>query len=259
MGVNWGEKALRAQAQFYDGMTQWMKIHWEEAAFVEMQPSYERPRTSRSVVGGFETVEIAVGKEAIRCLQYERGRGQPGHSNRMTWQQCTRAAGQGTIHEGVGLCYMHDGWRGRGLAQGAILTAMAYGDELNITPWQALLWQVRMLANQVAFCQEMVIAGEAEHGKESLLPGGKTFEWVDMLEKRGDRLAKVSTMAISAGVARMMAQQLDLEVQIMYKSANAALDSVPGMTQAMRERALEVMASTAQQLEAAAVMQDGMV
>lgn len=257
--MNWGEKALKAQERFYDGMSQWMKIHWEEAAFVEMQPAYERPQTDRLSIGGFETVEVPVGKDAIRCLQYERGRGQLGHSNRMTWRQCHRAAGQGTEHEGVGLCYMHDGWRGRGLAQGAILMAMAYGDELNVTPWQALLQQVRMLANQVAYAQTKVLEGERVYGAESLLSGGKTFEWVEMLEKRGDRLAKVSSMAINAGVAKMMAQQLELEAQIMYKSVNAALDVIPGMTQDMRDRAMAIMADTARQLEAAALEQDGMV
>lgn len=257
--MNWAARALAEQERFYGGMTQWMKIHWEEAAFVEMQPYYERPETYRLEIGGHETAEVPVGKDAIRCLQYEAGPAQRGHSNRRSWIQCSRAAGQGTDHEGVGLCYMHDGWRGRGLAQGAILMAMAYGDELNVTPWQALLQQVRSLANQVAYCQQKVIEGEAEHGAESLLPGGKTYEWVTMLESRGDRLAKVSKMTIDAGVAKMMAYQLDLEAKIMYQSANAALDSIPGMTQATRERALEIMASTARQLEASAMDQDVMV
>lgn len=254
--MNWGERALLEQEKFYSGMTQWMRIHWEEAAFVEMQPHYERPQTYRLEVGGYATAEIPVGKDAIRCIQYERGRGQSGHSNRMTWQQCHRAAGQGTEHEGVGLCYMHDGWRGRGLAQGAILMAMAYGDELNVTPWQALLQQVRMLANQVAYAQQKVIEGEKAYGAESLLPGGKTYEWVALLEARGDRLAKVSKMTIDAGVAKMIAYQLDLEAEIMYKAANAALDSLPGMTVEVRDRALAVMASTARQLEAAALDQN---
>lgn len=259
MGVNWAARSLAEQEKFYGGMTQWMRIHWEEAAFVEMQPTYERPETTTLDLGGFVTVEVPVGDKAIRCLQYEAGPAQRGHSNRRSWIQCKRAAGQGTDHEGVGLCYMHDGWRGRGLAQGAILMAMAYGDELNVTPWQALLQQVRSLANQVAYCQAKVIEGEKAHGAESLLPGGKTYEWVAMLESRGDRLAKVSKMTIDAGVAKMMATQLNLEAQIMYKSANAALDSVPGMTQDMRERALEIMANTARQLEAAAMEQDGVV
>lgn len=251
--MTWADDALARQEKFYSSMTQWMRTHWDEAEFMEMQPAYERPQTYRLDIGGFETAEIPVGKDAIRCVQYERGRGQPGHSNRMTWQQCHRAAGQGTVHEGVGLCYMHDGWRGRGLAQGAILTAMAYGDELNVTPWEALLQQVRMLANQVAYAQQKVIEGETAYGADSLLPGGKTAQWVEILEARGDRLAKVSKMTIDAGVAKMLAQQLDLEVQIMYKSVNAALDAIPGMTQDTRERALEIMADTARQLEAAAI------
>lgn len=251
--MNWGTQTLARQEKFYSGMTQWMRIHWNEAEFLEMQPHYERPQTERLSIGGFETAEVLVGTQGIRCIQYEAGPGQKGHSRRRTWEQCRRGAGQGTEHEGVGLCYMHDGWRGRGLAQGAILMAMAYGDELDVTPWQALLQQVRMLANQVGYCQAMVIEGERAYGAESLLPGGKTYEWVAMLEARGDRLAKVSSMAINAGVAKMMAQQLELEVQIMYKSVNAALDTIPGMNQDMRERALEIMASTARQLEAAAL------
>ena len=83
----------------------------------------------------------------------------------------------------------------------------------------------------------------------ALKPGGEAFEWVDMLEKRGDRLARVAKMAIDAGVAERLVRQVELEAELMLKSTLFALDAL-GMNEDDKERALELMSAKMLELEA---------
>lgn len=246
MVVNWAEKSLARREKVMNGMHGWLRTHWEEAEFEAMQPLYEAPATSRLEIGGYETVEVESG---LRCTHWETGPGIKGHSRKRTYVQCHRGAGQGTDHAGVGLCYMHDGARGRGKVQGAILMALAFGDELNCSPWEAMQQQIRLLANQVAWLQKRVNAGEAEGGDAAIKPGGIAWDWVVLLEARGDRLAKVAKMAIDAGLATRLVQQMELEAEGMYEAATAMLDSL-GLEGDQRELALAVMTRKLLEIEA---------
>src|SRR5688572_21071023 len=117
---------------------------------------------------------------------------------------CHRRAGYGTSHEGVGFCNRHGGYYGRGKNEGAILMAMLFAEEMKVTPWEALLSQVRLLANQVRWLTIRVQNAELEFGVDAIKPDGQAWHWVCLLEARGDRLAKVSKMAIDAGVAERL-------------------------------------------------------
>lgn len=250
--MDWAQRAEKERERVFRGMTPYQRIHWEEAQHELIQPLYEEPTVTRLDIGGYVTVEVATGAEGLRCTQWSAGKSVPGHSKKREWVQCRHGAGQATDHEGVGLCYMHDGHRGRGRAQGAIYMAHAYGDELGITPWEALLQQVRMLGGQVYWLQQRVLTAEREGGGEAALrPGGAGWDWVVMLEARGDRLAKVAKMAIDAGVAERLVQQMQLEGEIMFKGVTAGMDAVPGLTPESRELLLRVMSDTMKELEAA--------
>lgn len=244
---DWAAASLARREKAMAGMGIWLKKHWEEAEFEAMQPLYKAPRTWLRDIGGFLTVEVGT---ELGCVHWEEGPGIKGHSKKRQIVECHRGAGQGTDHAGVGLCYMHDGARGRGKVQGAILMALAFGDELNCSPWEAMQQQIRLLAGQVAWLQKRVNAAEEAGKDEAIRPGGAGWDWVVLLEARGDRLAKVAKMAIDAGLATRLVQQLELEAEGMYEAATALLDSL-GIEGDQREMALAMMTRKLLEIEAA--------
>lgn len=220
-------------------MTKRQRDYWEAADLQVAQPMYERPVTGLLDIGGFKTVEIL---EAGNCTFWFRPVGV------RKFIQCHRPAGYRTLHEGVGVCYIHRGNEGSGLVNGALLMAHAYAEELNVTPWEALLSQVRLLANQVEWLRTRVYNAEKEIGTDAIKPGGIAWEWVVLLEARGERLAKVSKMAIDSGVAERLVRQIELEAQAMFRAAIAALDAT-GIEGVQRELFLERMAGKLLEIE----------
>lgn len=220
----------------YAALSTRQRRYFDEAELATVQGDYEEPSV-RVDEAGICTIELG-----LICPGGE-------HRGAQGWIECRRGAGQNTDHEGVGLCSEHGGHRGKGRIVGTWLMANAYAQELNVTPWEALLQQVRMLAGQVAFLQEKVNRCEREFGVDALKPGGEAGEWVDMLEKRGDRLARVAKMAIDAGVAERLVRQVELEAELMLKSTLFALDAL-GMNEDDKERALELMSAKMLELEA---------
>jgi hypothetical protein len=219
------------------GLPTRLASYWEEAEWEEMQPDYVQPTVERDEWG---ILSVAPG---LVCPGYKE------HKIRAYGRvYCKRPAGTSTDHEGIGMCSLHGGNFGRHKTIGAILTAMAYADELHTTPWEALLQQVRMLANQVQWLSVRVRLAEETDGADALKPGGSGWDWVCLLEARGDRLAKVSKMAIDAGVATQLVQQVNLEAEGMYKAALAAF-MVLGIEGDQKELALEAMATELERLE----------
>jgi hypothetical protein len=230
------EDWLEAEA----AMTARQRKHWDEAELMEMQPDYEAPETGRVVIGGISAAEII---DYGNCVHW----GQKGPA--WPYEQCPRKAGARTDHEGVGLCWEHGGHTGKGKVQGAILMAHAYADELDVTPWEALLSQVRLLAAQVEWLKDKVQKAEFLRQEDALRPSDPDFHWVVMLEARGDRLAKVSKMAIDAGVAERLVRQVELEAAHMFTAALAGLEAA-GITGDQRDKMLETMAGKLLELEA---------
>lgn len=218
-----------------------LRSYWEDAMVQEVQSWYEAPRLRKDEQGILEVVE-----PFLIC----EGQVKIGKESAYGTKPCKRRAGQATGHDGVGLCAYCGGRSGKGEAIGAILMAMAYADELNISPWEALLQQVRLLANQVAWLRGQVAMREVIGGAEVLLPGGSAYEIVEMLERRGERLAKVSKMAIDAGVAERFIRQLDLEADLMVKAAMATFRDM-GLDEDASTKALAFMSTQLQALEAA--------
>lgn len=153
---------------------------------------------------------------------------------------CTRTAGEATTHPGVGMCRDHGGYFGRELQKGAILMALAYADEMNLSPWEAMLSQVRLLANQVAWLRARVYEAEKTYGVSGLRPGGEGWDWVAMLEARGDRLAKVAKMCLDAGIQQQLVAQIELEADNMMKAALSGMDAA-GLEGPAREKFLDAM------------------
>jgi hypothetical protein len=207
-----------------------LRGYWEDAQLQEMQPSYEGPSFTKDEWG---VLEVA---QAPLCPGFEQ------KYTSLPATLCTRPAGYLTHHEGVGMCFYHGGYFGRELKKGAILMALAYADEMNMSPWDALLSQCRLLANQVAWLRLRVYEAEKAYGAAGLRPGGEGFDWVMMLEARGDRLAKVAKMCLDAGIQERVVQQIEVESKIMVEGALAGLDALELEGDA-RDRFLDAMSS----------------
>lgn len=148
---------------------------------------------------------------------------------------------------------------------------------LDVTPWEGLLTAVRIAAGRVAFC-EAKLAGAwsdrqleppATGGEDSGSGGGdsgaagRTGEggqnlhyWVKQAELWHEKLARVSKLAIDAGVAERLVRQIEIEAQAMIMAANAGLDAA-GIEGHQREVLLRAMSTKLLELEAAEGSLDG--
>lgn len=208
-----------------------LRSYWEDAELEAMQPHYEGPVFVKDEWGILDIVQAAL------CAGFD----QP--YSTLPARMCQRTAGAGTSHPGVGRCWDHGGWFGRELQKGAIYMALAYADEMNISPWEAMLSQIRLLANQVAWLRARVYEVEKQYGAPGLRPGGEGWDWVAMLEARGDRLAKVSKMALDAGIQQQLVASIELEADNMMKAALAGMDAA-GLEGDARDKFLDTMSST---------------
>lgn len=168
---------------------------------------------------------------------------------------CQRNAGSGTGHPGVGPCSWHDRWFAAGT--GAWIVAHGFARELNVTPWEGLLTAVRIAAGRVAFIEHKL--GTAV-GDEELEVNGRLWHWVRQAELWHDKLAKISKLAIDAGVAERLVRQLELEAQLMLRATSLTFDEL-GLDPDTRQRALGIMSRNLLALEAEEVgaQPDGVV
>jgi hypothetical protein len=179
-------------------------------------------------------------------------------------RRCPRAAGQGTAHLGAGSCVAHGGAKRAGRATGAWLMAHAFGTELDINPWDALLKAVRIAAGKVAYIEWVLSRAQSDlelegravrvdstdretggRGRSSdavaLLLHPDTGEplgvgeyrdlswWVQKGELWHDRMARTAKMAIDAGVAVWQVQQIEQQAQVLARVLNAVIDGVEGV------------------------------
>jgi hypothetical protein len=174
---------------------------------------------------------------------------------------CDRPAGAGTEHPGVGRCSSHGGDTPEGRREGAWIVAHAFALALDVTPWEGLLTAVRIAAGRVAYIEAKLATAEvdrqleppkdnaiSEAGRVQDQQGTNMHHWVKQAEYWTDRLAKVSKMAIDAGVAERMVRQLELEAQLMLRATNLTLDEL-GLDEEQRQRALVIMSRNLLRLE----------
>jgi len=125
---------------------------------------------------------------------------------------CSRLAGIGTAHPGWGRCGSHGGNGTYEAARGAWMYAHAMAAPLNVTPWQALLGEVRRTAGAVAFLDRKIAEAPDD---DSLLQGGTHNEWLRLRQQERQHLARVSKMALDAGVAERMVAQYEMEGEMI--------------------------------------------
>jgi hypothetical protein len=151
--------------------------------------------------------------------------------------RCKNQAGLGTHHPGYGPCASHGGNSVRQNAKGAWVLMHAMIGEDNVTPWQAILGEVRRTSRMVSWL-DMKVA-EAPSDEALLLTRDEVDEagtvvvkayapWVAMRERERDNLRKVSKMALDAGVAERLVAQVEYEGQMLATFIMGVLNA-PGL------------------------------
>lgn len=131
--------------------------------------------------------------------------------------------------------------------------ALSYSVARQTTPWDALLDEVRSLAGQVAFLDQKIGEVTRVSGDDALLSGDVGIgaaRWVEMRRDRGELLARVSKMAIDAGVAQVLVQRVELQGELLYRAARDGLAQVVERLSLplTEEQQLEVVAGIARQV-----------
>lgn len=132
--------------------------------------------------------------------------------------------------------------------------AHAFGQELNISPWDGLLKAVRIAAGKSAYCEfvlsqatndlelegRFIREGADENGRGGILLHPDTLEplgvgnfrdlswWIEQSALWHDRLAKTSKMAVDAGIAAWQVAQIEESAQKIARVLNAVIDGLEG-------------------------------
>jgi len=80
--------------------------------------------------------------------------------------------------------------------------------ELNVTPWDALLGEVRRTAYRVGWLESKLAEAVED---EDLVRGGRLYEFVRWQERERAQLARVAKMAIDGGVAERIVAQVEAD------------------------------------------------
>lgn len=159
---------------------------------------------------------------------------------------CGRYAGAGTKHKGVGRCWQHGGADEDGIREAAWIVGHAFARELECSPWEGLLRAVKIAAGRSAFCESKLATATCD---EDLMPDGPLWHWVKQAAEWHEKLAKMSSLAISAGVAERLVRQLELEATLMIRATRLTLAEL-GLSDEQTEHALGIMSRNLLALEA---------
>lgn len=149
---------------------------------------------------------------------------------------CRRPAGYRTCHPGRGHCGRHGGlshWRVDRM--GADVHEIA--KELDISPWEALLVAVKRWSGMAAWYDSKIAETEND---DDLRPGGGSYDWVKGSERAHSNAARYAKMAIDAGVAERMVQQMELEGQTIAQVLLRTLTAL-GLSAEQEETARQLL------------------
>lgn len=221
-----------------------------------------------------EPVTLLVNEMSGQWVHPTRGFDICGHAN-STWNRgfegpvagspvCLNRAGSGTTHLGFGKCQLHGG---RGVAQASqgvrlmrdmqarqAVTSLA--EPIDIDPIDALLHLVHEAAGNVAFLGARVadlgysLVGDvysvARDG--SAVPVSEDARGiVKLYNEERDRLAKVSKIAIEAGVEKKQVELLEQQADLLVTVLRAVVQQL-GLNEAKRNEALALMAAELRRL-----------
>lgn len=176
---------------------------------------------------------------------------------------CTRPAGWGTTHAGVGRCKLHGGSTPNGIAaaQKAIAEAevATYGLPIDIDPHTALLEELHRTAGHVAWLNAKVQSlQDDEHGEDGRLkrlgnmvgpvggaqggfPEYKPSVWINMYHVERKHLSDVAQACIKAGIEERRVRVAEQTGQLFATVIKGILDDLgvadqPGVGDIVRKR-----------------------
>lgn len=164
----------------------------------------------------------------------------PGH--------CLLGAGEGTGHKGYGLCKRHGGNAGTERIKGAWLVAHALARPLKVSPWDALLGEVRRSAGEVAWLDLKVGTAESD---EELIGDGELAPWMRMRERSRHHLARVAKLAVDAQVDVAMVAQAQADGEQIANVIISTLTAL-GLDDDTMDRARSILRQKLLALEAQA-------
>jgi len=172
---------------------------------------------------------------------------------------CWRIPGQGTQYAGLGgKCVAHGGAKKEGRARGAWFMAHKFAEELDVSPWEALLMVIRITAGRLRYIESVLASavddkelegrvdedeptGVSEDGQ--LTTGRNMTWWVEKSELERTNLAKFSKAAIDAGVAQLLIEKELRQGEALASTFTRVLAELEkaGMSDAMLDAARAVL------------------
>lgn len=152
---------------------------------------------------------------------------------------CSRSAGAETVHLGVGPCKYHGGTTTFENTVAALMRGHGLAKTLHVTPWEALLSEVRRSAGEISWLDWKV--SQAEHD-EDLVGEGEFVPWVKMRNERRTHLARVSKMAMDACVDQQMVAQMQIEGDTIARVLLATLEKL-GLDEVAYDNARKILRS----------------
>jgi hypothetical protein len=134
---------------------------------------------------------------------------------------------------------------------GIWMDAFKIADEIDISPWDALLSVVRRQAARVRWV-DTIIAAQIEAERQEAedeghpvppAPSGDVLAWMDTGRREAILLTRASKMALDAGVQNVLLQRVHLEGRVAVDALIAGLD-VLELSQEDRIRAITAMHMT---------------
>lgn len=114
--------------------------------------------------------------------------------------------------------------------------AMKISQEENVSPWEAMLKSVRLAAGRVSWVDAQL--EQIVNANDGDLDAPQVRRWLDESRKERALLARMSKVAVDAGLAERMVRQVELEGQLVAEAVVYALDTLD-LSSEQRAQALE--------------------
>lgn len=194
-----------------------------------------------------------------------------GAATKGSGQPCRRPSGWGTDHVGYGACKLHGGstptHRRHAVKLMLAHEITSLGQQLDITPEEAILQQVREAAGNVALYRQLVSTFKLEEGgvwvrTESKAKPAEAERHiaVALYDQERDRLARLAKLAIDAGIAERLVRVAEAQGELLAQVVQRALDDPEwGLSAEVRERGRQVFARHMNALEVGGSVVEGRV
>lgn len=176
-----------------------------------------------------------------------------GAKKRQSEGTCTRPAGWGTEHPGIGRCKLHGGKTPDHNKAANVIKAeravATYGLPRAIAPDQALLEEVHRTAGHVAWLHQLI--GNLEQtGLTQRAENGTTSPavWMKLYQDERAHLVKVAASAIAAGIAERQVKLAEQQGALLASAVQRILDALE-LTPQQRAKVPEVVPAVLRQIE----------